>query len=821
MVFLIKKSVAKEILKSLGKNKLEELKREVIEILKKQDEKEYKKALSQFENEEKNMSYLEKSISGEWIEKAGYGIGTVRVWKGKKYKKIAPGKWARMYEKEGRGTNIAVGHLIAKVKKIDDIEELMNFVMQNKQRFQDENGMDLPILDKIRAEVDRQSGKIGSKGKSKQEYLRDLTKYTSLLKKELSLRKKLQRLMRHVRNGTGGDEDELQDKIDESLYKLKEILEEKKRFSYLQEESELRKKGALKVLSKEETKEFIKKHKNSKENERVSLGTISEDAKKRIKEATSLDVERVILDSDSVRHAFDPKHNLEENDLDDMKDVVETSTDISLSPNKNKTGNPIIIFKKQEPNGVILLEEYRAGKKELELQTAYRVKKNRQPLSVDKQPLANVQNVAAPNKTITDNDENVKQVNKDSEFRRKENTEKKEYEYYKHNLSEKDDLETILVDIKEEREYYNKHKDAKGAEKRLKELSAKEKVVNELLENTKKKEGNTENKEKIDSMSTLIQDNAEKINKFNIEIYKNEISNSIPKNFSKLDETQLNEFIDFLDYLEKQSAKIHEQTNNTDESNRSFLSTHHAKQLKTLAKRKLNVLNAEKEPIFFNEKIANSLNINDFREEFLEAVKSERRLIEGASEGDIDYSVGEVKFDKLVKENRIARNFIEKISTHKIEDIQSPLYKSVLMEELEVRGVFTKEKKSDAEKNQDNAESKFIDFLGYNLEGGMAGSLYDKIFEKYGDTSYSTLKKQVKGQKISEREKNIGYADEYANKEEEKSKKAKIKKSLEDILLLLNEDEDEEDYNDYSAENPSEFNSIKYKVANAFEECGY
>lgn len=166
MVFLIKKSVAKEILKSLGKNKLEELKREVIEILKKQDEKEYKKALSQFENEEKNMSCLEKSNSGEWIEKAGYGIGTVRVWKGKKYKKIAPGKWARMYEKEGRGTNIAVGHLIAKVKKIDDVEELMNFVMQNKQRFQDENGMDLPILDKIRAEVDRQSGKIESKGKS-------------------------------------------------------------------------------------------------------------------------------------------------------------------------------------------------------------------------------------------------------------------------------------------------------------------------------------------------------------------------------------------------------------------------------------------------------------------------------------------------------------------------------------------------------------------------------------------------------------------------------------------------------------------------------
>ena len=60
-----------------------------------------------------------------------------------------------------------------------------------------------------------------------------------------------------------------------------------------------------------------------------------------------------------------------------------------------------------------------------------------------------------------------------------------------------------------------------------------------------------------------------------------------------------------------------------------------------------------------------------------------------------------------------------------------------------------------------------------------------------------------------------------------------IKKSLEDIIMFYNDFEDEDEeiedaikndeslFNDYSAENPSEFNSIKYKVANAFEECGY
>ena len=454
MRFLIKKSVAKEILKSLGKNKLEELKQEVIEILKKQDEKEYKKALSHFENEEKNMSYLEKSISGEWVEKAGYGIGTVRVWQGKKYKKIAPGKWARMYEKEGRGTNIAVGHLIAKVKKIDDIEELMNFVMQNKQRFQDENEMDLPILDKIRAAVDEQ-------------------------------------------------------------------------------------------------------------NEKLSSGTVESKGK----------------------------------------------------------------------------------------------------------------------------------------F---ENIEKREYEYYKHNLSEKDDLETILKDIKEEREYYNKHKDVKGAEKRLKELSAKEKVVNELLENT-------ENKEKKDETK----------------FPEKEIYNT--------------------------NKEVKELLMNTDSDSSSF-------------------------------KLSDIYDRNTHDE--MKKVQS---------------------FDE-------AKNVIKQIADN---------YGAT-------------------EKGRKLLEN----FMSYNVGG--SSPIYDKVYEHFGisyndldadfDAAKNKILKLASGQKnVSKEDKKIQQGkDDFASKyraaieqedknfqKNEKSKKAKIKKSLEDILFLLNEDEEEEDYNDYSAENPELFNSVAYRVANAFEECGY
>lgn len=162
------------------------------------------------------------------------------------------------------------------------------------------------------------------------------------------------------------------------------------------------KKGALRVLTKQETHDFIEKHKTSKINERVSLGEISNVARNRIKNATGLDVFRVILDSDSIRHAYEKKeHNLEPNDLDDMKDVIDTTTDISLSSDKKPQGNPIIIFKKQEANGVILCEEYRAGKKELELQTAYRIKKNRQPHGAGNNQLpANVLDATAPNPNI-------------------------------------------------------------------------------------------------------------------------------------------------------------------------------------------------------------------------------------------------------------------------------------------------------------------------------------------------------------------------------------------------------------------------------------
>ena len=181
--FAIMASELKSLKKSMEDRKLAELKKEIIEILKKQDEKDFKKAIDYFESQELHFTHLEKSlVSGKWIEKAGYGVGTVRIWKGKKYKKIAPGKWARVFDKESKGANVSIGRLIAEVDKIQSIEKLYEFAMAHKQRFVDDNGIDLPILDKLRAKVDSKNeelsnGNVGSKEKTVEEKIKENPDY--------------------------------------------------------------------------------------------------------------------------------------------------------------------------------------------------------------------------------------------------------------------------------------------------------------------------------------------------------------------------------------------------------------------------------------------------------------------------------------------------------------------------------------------------------------------------------------------------------------------------------------------------------------------
>ena len=625
MVFLIKKSVAKEILKSLGKNKLEELKQEVIEILKKQDEKEYKKALNHFLKEEENYSYLTKSISGEWIEKAGYGIGTVRIWKGKKYKKIAPGKWARMYEKEGRGTNIAVGKLIAKVKKIDDIEELMNFVMQNKQRFQDENGMDLPVLDKLRAAIDaRNNGGMGSKATSKPaNYLKD------------------------------------------NPYEM----------------TETEKKGAMK---------------NPKS--------------------------KLLQLADAVR-------NTEEG-------TDEYYTALSVFQNAREEFI--------ENQG---MAEYK------EIMPDYPKGKSKKP--EEKKEETNIDN---------DFNKMIARIKSDYPNMPKEAEESLKEEYKRMGISKEKWIEY------REKLFKNKEEEKKREEQRKQEKNnEKEEKINKYVKHIKNQLGIGDVGDflyKKEEYVSILNDTIQKYGKKSIMgIAAQRIIDNMKESEPKKDE----KYTDNAKFVKEVKGDVWEEWN-TDPNKFAVIYDKNTGKSKGLRMTQdiVDIINSVVEPsvLDWQDNVAEKVHKKypEIKESYIkENIKPIRMGYRNGSQEKIQILNKESETEK--QKNNFSLDDIKSKKTIKtVEEFEDVIRQLA------------------AEKNQDNAESKFIDFLGYNLEGGMAGRLYDKIFEKYGDTSYSTLKKQVKGQKISEREKNIGYADEYANKEEEKSKKKENSKNIQNQM---------------------------------------
>lgn len=163
MKLVMKKSAFIELAKALNGDSFEKIKADIITHLKnlekKENQSDLKKAIEHF-NELERYPHLEKSVTGELIEKAVYGIGTVREWKGKKYKKIAQGKWVRVYDKVDRGAKNAMTRLVHQAEKINTPEEMLQFVLANKQRFVDERtGSPLDIVDRLNAVIDKKEYK--------------------------------------------------------------------------------------------------------------------------------------------------------------------------------------------------------------------------------------------------------------------------------------------------------------------------------------------------------------------------------------------------------------------------------------------------------------------------------------------------------------------------------------------------------------------------------------------------------------------------------------------------------------------------------------
>ena len=106
------------------------------------------------DEKETHTERLEKAIFALSLIKSGYPVGTVRTWRGTKFKKIAPNKWRRIYDSETRGAKMSIARLKKKVANANSIDELFDIVMNNTHRFSDANGKPLAIVKELKAAVD-------------------------------------------------------------------------------------------------------------------------------------------------------------------------------------------------------------------------------------------------------------------------------------------------------------------------------------------------------------------------------------------------------------------------------------------------------------------------------------------------------------------------------------------------------------------------------------------------------------------------------------------------------------------------------------------
>ena len=103
----------------------------------------------------------------EVLAKATYPVGTIRVWKGKKYIKTAPGKWQRKFDSAGRGTNQAIKGIMRKINEAKTPEDLYQIVMQNHSRFRDQEGRMLPEVQELHDLVAQRQGEMEGNSKAR------------------------------------------------------------------------------------------------------------------------------------------------------------------------------------------------------------------------------------------------------------------------------------------------------------------------------------------------------------------------------------------------------------------------------------------------------------------------------------------------------------------------------------------------------------------------------------------------------------------------------------------------------------------------------
>ena len=125
----------------------------------------------------------------------------------------------------------------------------------------------------------------------------------------------------------------------------------------------------------------------------IQIGTISNDAQKKIEQKCGAKISKIHIDNSGVIHAMaQTHHNLEPDDLLHAVDVINTTNDISLSGKKHKSNN-VLIFKQAINGYITFLTEVHVKNNYLLVFDAWRQKKARRDLdAAQRPPEAYVQN---------------------------------------------------------------------------------------------------------------------------------------------------------------------------------------------------------------------------------------------------------------------------------------------------------------------------------------------------------------------------------------------------------------------------------------------
>lgn len=171
----VKKSVYDNLMNKHSNRILNNFKKELLKILEEseaREEKRISKAIEDYDNSMARTFLTEYSIN----KSRGYGIGTVREWKGHKYRKIAPGKWRKIYDVHSRGANQSIAIIKKKIENAKSIDELLQLVMENTNRFMDSNGKLLPIVEKLNEAVKESKTRLNAGKPSTQEQIEKVKK---------------------------------------------------------------------------------------------------------------------------------------------------------------------------------------------------------------------------------------------------------------------------------------------------------------------------------------------------------------------------------------------------------------------------------------------------------------------------------------------------------------------------------------------------------------------------------------------------------------------------------------------------------------------